>query len=246
MSNTNHATGMRAITIARDYGSGGGEIARRLATRLEWQLLDHQVVERVAQRLGVNTNEADVYDEHVEDFVTRLFETMRYLAPSIPDSSIITPEELALDSKSYHEALKQVLLASVKLGPGVIVGRGAQIVLASHRDVLHVKVIAPLQERIRYVMQREKLNAAAAQSLIEHKDHERKQELKNFYHANPDDDHPYDLVVNTGVIDLQSAVDLILLALERKAQRLSVPAEELGPGAGLASYPNVSQVTALR
>src|SRR6202022_3567646 len=106
------ATGMRAITIARDYGSGGGEIARRLATHLEWQLLDHQVVERVAQKLGVNTNEADVYDEHVEDFVTRLFEATRYLVPMIPDSSIITPEALMLDSTSYHEALKQVLLAS--------------------------------------------------------------------------------------------------------------------------------------
>ncbi len=50
---------MRAITISREYGSGGGEIATRLASRLGWQLIDHEVVVQVAHELGVSEAEAE-------------------------------------------------------------------------------------------------------------------------------------------------------------------------------------------
>ena len=48
---------MRAVTISREYGSGGGEIAARLAQRLGWQLVDHEVVVEVANALGVSEAE---------------------------------------------------------------------------------------------------------------------------------------------------------------------------------------------
>ncbi len=60
--------------------------------------------------------------------------------------------------------------------------------------------------------------------------------MQTQYHCQHEDPHLYDLVIDTGVLDLDSAVDLICLALERKADRLSVPVEELGPVAGLAPY----------
>ena len=47
------ANGMRAITIARLYGSGGGEIARRIATQLGWRLVDHEVIVELAHQLGI-------------------------------------------------------------------------------------------------------------------------------------------------------------------------------------------------
>jgi cytidylate kinase len=61
--------------------------------------------------------------------------------------------------------------------------------------------------------------------------------MQNQFHRRPDDPNLYDLVINSAVLDLDSIVDLICLALEDKASRLSVPAEELGPAAGLAAYP---------
>ena len=63
---------MRAVTLSREYGSGGGEIAARLAHRLEWQLIDHEVVIRVAQQLHVSKADAEAYDEHVESLATRV------------------------------------------------------------------------------------------------------------------------------------------------------------------------------
>src|SRR6478609_2990402 len=79
---------MRAITISREYGSGGGEVAGRLATRLGWRLVDHEVVVRVAQELGVTEAAAAEYDEQVEGLAGRLLGAMQsidWLGPATGD-----------------------------------------------------------------------------------------------------------------------------------------------------------------
>jgi len=68
---------MRVITISREYGSGGGEIAARLARRLGWQLIDHEVVVRVAEKLHVSEEEAEEHDECVEHLASRIFKSLR-------------------------------------------------------------------------------------------------------------------------------------------------------------------------
>jgi CMP/dCMP kinase len=148
---------MRVITISREYGSGGGEIAARLAHHLGWQLIDI-----------------------------------------------------------------------------VIIGRGSQVLLAQRRDVFHVRIVAPLEQRIAYVMRREGLDRAAAQSHIQLKDRDRVRYLQKHYREHPADAHLYDIMVNTSMLDLESAVDVLVFALERQAQRLSTPTGELGPATGLA------------
>src|SRR5258708_19755730 len=70
---------MRAVTIAREYGSGGGEIATRLAKRLRWQLVDHAMVERVAREIGTSQEEAEVHDEHIQGMVSRTLSRLLYL-----------------------------------------------------------------------------------------------------------------------------------------------------------------------
>src|SRR4051794_533136 len=64
-------SGMKAIAIAREYGSGGGEIARRLAARLGWQLLDHSIVAQAAKLMGLTEHEAESFDEHGDNFWAR-------------------------------------------------------------------------------------------------------------------------------------------------------------------------------
>jgi cytidylate kinase len=76
-----HINQMRAVTISREYGSGGGEIATRLAKRLRWQLIDHAVVERVASEVGTSLEEAEVYDEHVQGIISQVLGSLLYLYP---------------------------------------------------------------------------------------------------------------------------------------------------------------------
>jgi cytidylate kinase len=225
---------MRAITVSREYGSGGGEIASRLAERLGWRLIDHEVVVAVAHELGVTEEEAEARDERMESLIARILSSMQLATPfGYVEASVVR----ASDTHSYRNALSKVVLAAAEGGHVVIVGRGSQLVLAGRRDVLHVRVVAPLEQRIAYVMQREGLDANTARSRIQVKDHDRMRYLQEEYRRRPDDTALYDLVVNTGVIGLDNAIDLILLALQYKAARLSVQTSELGPVTGLPPYP---------
>src|SRR5581483_8805991 len=226
---------MRAITISREYGSGGGEIARRLAQRLNWQLIDHEVVVRVAQELGISVAEAEEYDEYVESLVTRILQSLQMIPPIAATQPVIPPP--TIDAPPYHEACRRVIEGAFATGHTVIVGRGSQVVLAEHRDVLHVRIVAPLEQRITYVMRREGLNREDAQSRIQLKDQDRIRYLQARYHRHPADPCLCDIVLNTSVLDLDSTVDLLALALERKARRLTTPPEELGPAAGVPRYP---------
>jgi len=230
---------MRAVTLSREYGSGGGEIAARLAARLGWQLIDHEIVARVAHELGISETEATERDEYAVGLVARLLSNMQLYEPAVlvavPPSMV--SNILGNDVQLYAEALQRVVLAAVETGQVVIVGRGGQALLRDRFDVLHVRVVAPLDFRIAYVMQREGVEQAEARSRIQLKDRDRIRYLQSVHHCHPADAHLYDLVLNTRVLDLNSTVELICLALEYKARRLKTSSETLGPGAGLQRYP---------
>ncbi len=234
---------MRAITISREYGSGGGEIAARLARRLGWQLLDHAVIEQTAQELEVHETEVEKHDEeYVESILSRIQNRIQHFVPtaSTPagEPSIFASPPTATETRAYQDTMSQIITAAANTGHVVIVGRGGQVLLADKRDVLHIRVVAPLELRVAYVARREGLDLDAASKRVQAKDRARTRYMKTQYHCEHEDPHLYDLVIDTAVLDLDSAVDLICLAVERKASRLRVPVEELGPAAGLAAYPS--------
>jgi cytidylate kinase len=225
---------MRAVTISREYGSGGGEIASRLARRLGWHLIDHAMVERVASELGTSQEEAEVHDEHVQGMVSRALGSLIYLYPAVMAN---TPPEAFLSDEAYRDVFNRVVRAAAARGHVVIVGRASQVILADLRDVLHVRIIAPFEKRVAYVMQREGVDRHTAEARIHRKDHERASYLEQEYHHHPDDAHLYDLVLNTSLLDLESAVDIMCFTLQQKARGLATKTGELGPATGLSRYP---------
>lgn len=225
---------MRAVTISREYGSGGGEIAARLARRFGWQLVDHQLVTEVARSLGETDEEAAERDERVAGFVARAIDGLQWVAPWSGGQPGHTADD---DLRRHYAALREVVYAVTNVGKVVVVGRGAQVILADRRDVLHVRVVAPLERRADYVALREGLSLEAAEDRIKQKDDARARYLQAVAQRRPDDPHLYDLVINTGVLSLDQAVELVAAALAAKGERLGVPESELGPGAGLGPYP---------
>ncbi len=225
---------MCAVTISREYGSGGGEIAHRLAERLGWHLVDHEIVVRTARELNISEAEAEDWDETSQGVVGQLLSSMRMLYPATFSMPLDMPVET--DAQSYNEALEHVVQAAVKTGHMVIIGRGSQVLLGDRRDVLHVRIVSSLEKRITYVMQREGLSRNEAQTRIRMKDADRVRYLQTQHHQHSEDAHLYDLVVNSSVLDLDSIVTMIQFALQQKATRLDLPNEALGPGAGQVRY----------
>jgi cytidylate kinase len=228
---------MKAITIARQYGSGGGEIAARLAQRLNWHLIDHEVVARVARALGIPEQQAEERDEYAKGLLARIVSQFVTTVPTGASPVVQVAPEDQPDENRYQETLRRVVESAADSGRAVIVGRASQVILAQRRDVLHVFIGAPLQARVSYVVLRENLDAARARERIQLKDRDRSRYVQTVYHRDGNDPMLYDLVINTGVLSLDGAVELIRLALQDKAQTLSLPAQELGPARGLVPYP---------
>ncbi|GAC1501331.1 MAG: cytidylate kinase-like family protein [Ktedonobacteraceae bacterium] len=240
---------MQAVTISRQYGSGGGEIAVRLARKLGWQLIDHAIIEQTARELGVYETDVSRHDEeYVEGTLSRILNGIRNLTagafiPSAsgalfpPATAITASRPSTTNERAYQETMQQVVRAAAKKGHVIVVGRGGQFLLADRRDVLHLRIVAPLELRVAYVTRREEPDRDAARARVLEKDRARERNMQNQFHQKPDDPALYDLVINTAVLDLDRIVDLVYLALENKASRLAVPVENLGPAAGLAPYP---------
>jgi cytidylate kinase len=228
---------MKAITISRQYGSGGGEIGARLAKRLNWHLIDHQIVAQVARELGIPEQQAEERDEYAKTFIERVVSQFVSTVPAGASPVIQVAPADQTDQDRYQETLRRVVETAADTGRAVIIGRASQIFLAGRRDVLHVSIVALLQARIAYVVLRENRNEASARERIQLKDGDRSRYFQTVLHRDVNDPMLYDLIINTGVLSLDRAVDLIGLALEDKAQALSLPAKELGPARGLARYP---------
>src|SRR5512142_3258898 len=96
---------MRAITISREYGSGGGEIATRLARHLGWRLLDHEIVERVAIEMGTSVEQAEARDERTESFLVRAFNSLQFLEPAYMAAN--SPEAFLSSEETYRETVRE-------------------------------------------------------------------------------------------------------------------------------------------
>src|SRR5262249_45270201 len=161
------------------------------------------IVAQVARRLGVTEDEAAEYDERGEGTLARILASMRSFEPSIP---VPPPATWASDEQLYREALRQTVEAACEAGQVVIVGRGAQVLLRDRRDVLHVRILAPLEARIAYVMRREGLERSQALARIQRKDRDRTRYMQAAHRVSPADAQLYDLSINTAVLDLDAAV----------------------------------------
>jgi cytidylate kinase len=237
-SNTKHIVQkMQAITISRQYGGGGGEIANRLAKRLGWQLLDQEAVLAVAEKLGITVEAAEEQDESVPSFSTRILHNLSMMQPAMSSTVQTIPVG---EDEAYHKAIQQVLEAALQSGHVVLVGRASQMLHRERHDILHVRIVAPLEARVAYVKRREGLSDLQARARIKSKDSGRARYLQAHYGEHPDNPYLHDLIINTGILDLDSAVQLIVDALADKAKMLAKSAEELGPHAGLEAYPNVA------
>src|SRR5712691_5833788 len=166
--------------------------------------------------------------------VSQALNNLLYLYPAAMAS---TPPEAFLSDEAYCDAFNKIVRAAAVRGQVVIVGRASQVILADLRDVLHVRVIAPFEKRVVYVMQREGVDRHTAESRIHRKDHERASYLEREYHHHPDDAQLYDLVLNTSLLDLESAVDIVCFTLHEIAKGLATKTSELGPATGLSRYP---------
>jgi len=203
------------ITISRQFGSGGSDIAKLVAERLGWTLIDNEFVDRVAARAGCTAEEVQQQEERVPTLIERLARALTVSAPEMfaaaADPQVTLPPEDRL-----VRLTEAVIAEAVQQGNVVMVGRGAQAYLAEREQTLHVFIAGPRDLRVAEAVRRLGGDAADAEKRLDDVDEGRRRYVKTHYHRQWDDPAGYDVVVNTGRFPYEAAADLIVHAARKR------------------------------
>jgi cytidylate kinase len=205
---------MAIVTVSRQYGSGGSEVAERVARALGWKLYDNAVVEEVAQRLRMTPAEVSAREERVPSLVERMASAM---ALGVPEMMPVVGDLAAQPSEERMVMMTQrVIEDAVRAGPAVLVGRGAQCMLAARADALHVFCYAPTEELVRYAVEVLDIPFHEAGRKVAEMNHQREEYVKLHFKRDWRDLANYDLCVNTARLGLDGSAELVTqLARER-------------------------------
>ena len=190
---------MAIVTVSHEMGSGGAEIGVALAGRLGFRYVDQDMIGQAARVYGVG-----------EEKLTQLDETK----PSLF-------ERFDVETQQYITVLQSALLDVAEEDNAVIMGRGGQVLLRGIPHVLRVRVMAPLDMRVKRVMKRmagqmgETLDVRSTAEMIRRNDHEKFGRMRYLYDVDWGDPALYDVVINTEKLSIEAGVDLIVGLLHR-------------------------------
>jgi cytidylate kinase len=227
---------MPLVTLSRQLGSWGDEIAQDVAVALGVSVVDREIIKDVAQRMGAPEQlisdieeKSPTFAKRVANAIIQAFADGTSLAPLVgvvPAPVIPTPEEQELEANPpvytfdlndtlYLNFVRQVVREIAAGGNGVIVGRATHLLLKDVPQALHVHVVAPWELRVTRVMDERRVSREAAEKSCRDSDHARESYTERFYHSRWSDPTLYHLTVNTGLLSRKQAADLIIDAARR-------------------------------
>jgi len=203
---------IKIVTIEREYGSGGGEIAQLLATRLGWKLWDQSLTEEIARLARCPKEVVEGREERTDPLYYRLFKS--FMRGSY-EGSINAPKLNLVDSETIVKISQRVVEQAAQSGNCVIVGRGSQQFLKDRPQTLRVFLFAPREKKVRRLVARGKTEKEA-EELIDSVDAERAEFIKKYFNVEWPDRAIYHAMVNTSCGD-DATVRMILNFMETYA-----------------------------
>jgi cytidylate kinase len=194
----------RVITIEREYGSGAAEIARELASRLEWKVWDHELTAEIARVANVDPSSVAFCEERVDSRFQRLVKVFwrgSYERSMPLDHQTFDPDRMV-------RVGEQVMRHIANEGNAVIVGRGAPYFLRDRADVFHVFLYAPRAEKLRRI-QDMGTRLHEAEDMVDTVDRERIEFVKYYFGADWPTRSLYHMMLNTAMGD-KNVISMIL------------------------------------
>lgn len=183
---------MPIITISRQLGSQGSDIAKLLNKEFNCSYLDKELLEKAFNEYGIPRESVERFDEKKPGFWD-LFKT---------------------DKARYLHYMKGAMLEFARKGNGIILGRGGQVLLAGISGVLHVRIFAPLNVRLERIMKQYECDERHAEKIIQGSDSERAGFHRFFFGVNWEDINLYELAINTGSLSSATTIQVIRSIVE--------------------------------
>lgn len=197
----------KIITIARQFGSGGHEVAQKLSDQLGIPLYDRNLVEMAAEKMGHSSVTVEKVDEAALSNFLAYYQT-----PQEPNS--VTGYGLSLNDSTY---VTQTIIieALAKKGPCIIVGRCGNYVLRTNPNVIDVFLCASMEDRIRRIMERYNFSEKDAISSIKATDRRRKNYYENYTREKWGSIESHQMLLNISKLGMAKTVNIIREMYER-------------------------------
>ncbi len=186
-----------SIAITREAGSRGTSIAQHAGEKLGWEVYSQEMLEYGAEHASVRQELLDKLPTEAAHWIDERL------------------QELSLSRQPDMIELARLVLTLAAHGNVILLGRGAGFILPS-RSTLHVRLVAPLQDRVAYMSQWLRLTDEEAAEQVRKRDHQRTDYLATHFHRKPNDVHVYDMVLNTSLLGEERCADLIAAAAKAK------------------------------
>ncbi len=213
---------MAVITISREYGSRGEEIAQQVATELGYSYFDKEILTDVAREVDTTEDKISEHDEKDEHgfraFLKNLFAPNNpgfahypyYPGIAVDVSDEFVNRQLELDANQVTDSFRHVVEKLWERGNVVIVGRGSQKILAAKPDTLHLSFIGKIGVRAETVRAEEHLTREEALEKIQTIDEQRSHYLKRYYDVYWENPRLYHMIINTSLMSIKQAVKVIV------------------------------------
>lgn len=185
------------ITIEREYGCGGGDIARLVADHLGWKLWDQNLTEEIARLANCPKAVVETREEKNDPLYYRLFKS--FMRGSY-EGAINAPKLNLVDSETILKITRRVVEHAAEQGNCVIVGRGSQQFLKTRPDTLRIFLYAPREDKIRRLLGRGKTEKEA-EELVDTVDHERADYIQKYFNVEWPARVIYHAMMNTAIGD---------------------------------------------
>jgi CMP/dCMP kinase len=200
---------IRVVVVEREFGAGGGAIAKGIADRLGFRLWDRELTCEIARRYKCDISAVEQREEKVDPTFYRL---MRVFMRGSYEEQIGGSKLELLDAEQLTHMFERVQLDLAAKGSAVIVGRGAPWFLRNRPDTFSLFVFAPFEEKLRRTMA-SGLSRAEAEELLGRIDNERAAFVKKFFNKNWPCRDLYHLMVNSKFGD-DLVIDMVLHEIE--------------------------------
>ncbi len=196
------------ITISRETGSGDVEVAEKVAGELGWRLVDSDFIIAIAERAGLPPEEVARHEERIPSFMERL---ARVTAHTFPELFAAASEPIAeFEEEKLAKITRNLVTELASEGRMVLVGRAAAAVLTHQQDVLHVRLIAAREARIKHMQEQLGLSEQEAASAVDQTDQNRGQYHQTYCNRDWADPTHYHMVLNTDRLGYDGAGRLIV------------------------------------
>ena len=196
------------ITIGREHGSNGHDIARELARQLDYQCYDKEIVDHAAEQSGFSKEIFDSYDEK---------KVSAYVVPTPPYMGMGEGFRLNMQvASAQFDAIRML----ADRGNGIFVGRCADYVLRNRKDLVRVFIMADKHFRVKTLMERKDIDAEQAKKLMRQVDKDRASYYKYYTDQLWGEAENYELCIDSSIIGVEGAVVVIksYIAAKEKAQ----------------------------